>query len=279
MSITMINGIELYYELNGQAGDPLVLVHGSWGDHHAWDQIVPTLVRSFRVLTYDRRGHSQSERPTTQGSVRDDIADLTALIEHLDLGPAHILGNSFGGVIVLGLAKERPELFRSMLIHEPPLFGLVKDRAAAKPLTDVLELIGTVSDKLEAGQIEAGTSLFMETVVGPDAWEQTPEELRQATFLNAPTFLDEVRDQEWQEWSEVDLKPLADFPAPILLTKGDESAPFILFIADKLDRVLPLAQTQTLKGTGHIPQNTHPEKYVEVVTSFIRNAPAANREF
>ena len=60
-------------------------------------------------------------------------------------------------------------------------------------------------------------------------------------------------------------------------TKGTENPPSISFIADKVERALPQAQTQTLKGAGHVPQITHPEQYAEVVTSFIRNAPVANR--
>ena len=212
----------------------------------------------------------------TQGSIREDVTDLAALIEHLGLAPAHILGNSFGGMIVLGLALQRPELFRSMLIHEPPFFGLVEDLASANPLRDTLALIAAASDKLEAGQMEAGTRLFMETIVGVDAWQQTPAELRQAMVLNAPTFLDERRDREWQEWSAVELKRLADFPVPMLLTKGDESPLSLLFVADKLERALPQAQTQTLKGAGHVPQITHPEQYVEVVEAFIRQSASGN---
>ena len=123
MPTAIVNGVSLYWELTGNAGEPLILVHGSWDDHHGWDRIVPTLGRSFRVLTYDRRGHSRSERRGGQGSVHEDVFDLACLIEQLGLGPAHILGNSFGGVIVLRLAALRPDVFRTLLVHEPPAWG------------------------------------------------------------------------------------------------------------------------------------------------------------
>ena len=64
--MTIINGVNLHYELIG-SGDLLLLVHGSWGDHFEYDQIVPALAERFRVLTYDRRGHSASGPAT--GSV------------------------------------------------------------------------------------------------------------------------------------------------------------------------------------------------------------------
>ena len=104
MPLAQINDTKIHYRLEGASGDPLVLVHGSWGDHHSWDRVFPHLAESFRVLSYDRRGHSLSERPDTQGSVDEDAADLAGLIEHLDLAQAHILGNSFGGSISLRMA-------------------------------------------------------------------------------------------------------------------------------------------------------------------------------
>src|SRR5688500_17861059 len=161
MPRTVVNGVELYWELTGETGEPIVLVHGSWGDHHGWDSVVPTLSRSFRVLTYDRRGHSQSARPAGQGRVHEDVADLAALIEHLGLGPAHILGSSFGGVIVLRLAATRPDLFRTLLVHEPPLIGLLDDLAAGPRLRSEQGQSPSVLDLLEQGQMEAGARLFM----------------------------------------------------------------------------------------------------------------------
>src|SRR3954470_22236400 len=103
MSTARVNGVELHYELSG-SGEPLVLVHGSWGDHHNWDPVVSPLAESFRVLAYDRRGHSASERPTGQGSVFEDADDLAGLIDALDLAPAHVAANSFGAVIALRAA-------------------------------------------------------------------------------------------------------------------------------------------------------------------------------
>jgi pimeloyl-ACP methyl ester carboxylesterase len=117
MTTEKINGVQLHYELSGTAKVPLVLVHGSWGSHRNWDAVVPALRESFRVLTYDRRGHADSECPSGQGSVLDDVADLAALIESLDLAPAFVIGNSFGSSIALRLAGERPDLFRGLIVH------------------------------------------------------------------------------------------------------------------------------------------------------------------
>jgi pimeloyl-ACP methyl ester carboxylesterase len=114
MALQRVNGVELYYEVNG-AGDPLVLVHGSWGDHHNWDPVVPELSESFRVVTYDRRGYSRSERPAGQGSVYDDADDLAGLIDALELRPANVVGNPFGSIVSLNTAIRHPEVFATLV--------------------------------------------------------------------------------------------------------------------------------------------------------------------
>jgi pimeloyl-ACP methyl ester carboxylesterase len=130
------NGVRLAYEIHGTAEIPLVMVHGSWLTRRNWDLVVPRLAESFRVVTYDRRGHGESERPSGQGSVREDVTDLAALIEHLGLAPAWVAGQSFGGSITLRLAGERPDLLRGIIAHEPPLFSLVSDDPAVAPMLE-----------------------------------------------------------------------------------------------------------------------------------------------
>lgn len=136
MATARVNGVRLFYELHGGGVVPLVLVHGSWDSHHDWDLVVPRLGKSFRVLTYDRRGHSQSERLSGQGSVREDVADLAALIEDLRLAPAWVAGNSFGASITLRLAGERPDLLRGLIAHEPPLLSLLADDPIVAPMLE-----------------------------------------------------------------------------------------------------------------------------------------------
>ena len=160
-----VNGTQLYHEVTGTSGTPVVLVHGSWGDHHNWDAVAPALARSFRVLTYDRRGHSRSARPEGPGSLREDAMDLAALLEALGMVPAHVVGNSGGAAVALRLASERPELFRSLTVHEPPLFALLADDPAMRaPLAAVMERIGAVVELLRAGDAAGGARRFVETI-------------------------------------------------------------------------------------------------------------------
>jgi len=266
--ISHVNGIDLYWQVDGSVGHPLVLVHGSWGDHENWAPVVPALSRSYRVLTYDRRGHSRSERPPGQGSVREDVADLAALLEQLEHTPAHIVGNSFGASIVLRLAAERPELFRSVTVHEPPLFGLLKMVPDAQPtLSAVQGRIEAVVSLLAASDWSGGARQFVETIAfGPGTWPKLPDRVRHTFIGNAVTWLDEVRDPEALEF---DLSELARFTAPALVTVGDQSPPFFPLVVGRVAAAIPQARTWTYTGAGHVPHTTHPKEYLRVVRTFL----------
>ena len=268
MSTATVNGVRLFYQLGGSGDVPLVLVHGSWGSHEAWIPVVAQLSASYRVLTYDRRGHSRSERPRTQGSVREDVADLAALIEELGLAPAWVVGNSFGASITLRLAGDRPDLLRGVIVHEPPLFALLAEDPTTAPMLEALgPEIATVVERILAGDHAGAAEHFIDTVaLGPGSWAELPPEIRETLIENAPTFLDESRDPEALVF---DRAWLESFPRRVLLTKGDQSPPIFAPVIDKLADAGPNTEVVTFADVGHIPQVTHPEMYARVITAFI----------
>lgn len=267
MPTDKINGIGIFWELTGDHGEPLILVHGSWGDHHNWDMVVSEFSKTFRVLTYDRRGHSQSERPSAQGMVAEDIEDLIELINHLNLAPAHIVGNSYGAGIVLKTAAKRPDLFRTMIIHEPPLFGLLKNNPKAQEALQIIDSrIKTVLDLIAAGNMEKAAEEFMEKIaMGPGTWEKLPEAAQNTFIYNAPTWFDEMQDPQSLQ---IDTSPLSKFKKPALLSTGSESPPFFPLVIDHLMDALPHAKRIIIEGAGHVPHMSHAEKYIDIVRSF-----------
>jgi pimeloyl-ACP methyl ester carboxylesterase len=265
MPTTLINGLKLFWEQTGEHGAPLVLVHGSWADHHNWDAVVPGLARSFRVFAYDRRGHSQSERVPTQGSIEEDVADLAAFIASNGLVPAHVVGNSFGAAIAVKLAAAQPQLLASLAIHEPPLIGMLEHHPM---LPGIRQRVGGVLATLESGNAELGARQFVETVaLGPGMWDKLPPRVRATFVFNAPTWVDEMNEPE--SVMTVDLARLAGFKSPTLLSEGDQSPPFFAVILKQIASALPHAQHHTYRGGGHVPHLTHPDEFVRVVSGFV----------
>ena len=157
-----LNGVELFFETHGDSGPTVVLVHGLRGDHHTWDAVAPLLARGCRVTAYDRRGHGQSNQSTVHG-MREDAADLRALIEQLTKVPVHVVGNGVGATVVLLLVTERPALFASVAVHEPNPRSLDVDRLASYggPLLithgdqsppSVIQMLDEISDALPRTQ-------------------------------------------------------------------------------------------------------------------------------
>jgi pimeloyl-ACP methyl ester carboxylesterase len=272
MATAVVNGVRLSYEISGPGEIPLVMVHGSWLSRQSWNSVVPHFADSLRVLTYDRRGHGESERPSGQGSVREDVADLAALIEHLGLAPAWVAGQSFGAAITLRLAGERPDLLRGLIGHEPGLFSLIgEDPALAPMLEDFARTNAAVAERIASGDAAGAAEQFVEEVVGPGAWTRFPPEMRQMLIEHAPTFLDEANDPDQVAF---DLEWIREFPRPALLTQGDQSPAAFPAVITKLVEALPFAEVMTFTGAGHAIQAEKPEDYAEAITAFIRKHTA-----
>ncbi|MGH2759939.1 MAG: alpha/beta fold hydrolase [Actinomycetota bacterium] len=267
MPIQRVNDVDLFYESVGD-GYPLLMVHGSWTDRFGWSGVVPGLSDSFRVITYDRRGHGNSEKPGN-GVRRDDEDDLAALIEALDIAPCHLATNSFGSSISLAMTARRPELVRSLAVHEPPLMAIVDDPDAQRVLDETDAKITVVLDEIRAGQVDAAAKRFVEEVaLGPGMWDQLPGPIQQTFKTNAPTWANEQADEGWPA---IDLDALGTYSGPVLLSEGDQSPPFFAVILARLQRTLKKAQREMYPGAGHVPHMTHPDAYVEKVTAFIKS--------
>jgi pimeloyl-ACP methyl ester carboxylesterase len=268
MPIAEFNGVQLHYRRSG-VGEPLVLVHGSWVDAGVWSGVLPLLTRSFDVVAYDRRGHSRSSCPPGQGSVRDDVDDLASLIESLELNPAHVAGASMGGSIALRLAATRPELLRSVTVHEPPLFDLLHPEEPDVPELSELRLrLATVAEGLAAGDIEGGARLYFDQVAEtPGGWEGIDQRRRRLLLSNAPTYLDQCRDPDALG---IDIEDLAAFGGPALLTYGNRRPPLFRRIVEMVVATMPGARSEAIPGATHDPQVTHPGLYAQLIEEFVK---------
>ena len=168
MPFSPINETWLHYERSGSE-EPLVLIHGSWVDGRVWDAVRPALSRSFEVVSFDRRGHSRSV-PAPAGTIHEDVDDVAGLIEALGLRPAHVAGASWGGSIALRLAAARPDLLRSLSVHEPPLFDLLDVRDWPE-LAELRYALASVAQLLDSGDPEDGARLYFDRIAAaPGGW-------------------------------------------------------------------------------------------------------------
>jgi pimeloyl-ACP methyl ester carboxylesterase len=265
-----VNEVELNVDEAG-SGEPLVLVHGSWSDHRTWDPVKEMLARSFRVISFDRRGHGKSARPA--GTRRDQEDDLAGLIELVANEPVRLVGTSFGGSIAIGLASRRPDLVQALVVHEPPLISLAAgDPAATEDLLKVADSIAALTARVERGDLAGAAEQFVEEVaLGPGGWQILPQQNKETMVDTAESFVFEQRDPEA---ASVDRAALTTIEPPTLLMRGKHSPRWFSGIVDQLAAAISGARIHTFDDAGHAPHLTHPDEFVTVVAGFLSRSLA-----
>jgi pimeloyl-ACP methyl ester carboxylesterase len=129
-----VNGIKLYHEIYG-AGEPLVLIHGGLttiGEMQGW---VQPLAKTWQVIAVEMQGHGRTadtDRPMSFPTMGDDIA---ALLDHLKIPKADLVGHSFGGASAIRAAIQHPEKVRRLVVISSPYarFGVPGGAAGHEP--------------------------------------------------------------------------------------------------------------------------------------------------
>lgn len=269
MATGLVDGVELYYEATG-SGDCLFLTHGSWADGTSFAPAVELLAERYRVVAWDRRGHSRSQDGQGPGSRAQDATDLAGLIELVADGPVHAVGSSYGGNVTFALATTRPELLITASVHEPaPLFGILdatSDETLASALMAFQTSAGVVEELITSGRHRDAAQHFVENVaLGPGAWDMLPEEFRSVLEANAATFLDELHDPTA---FTIDIDALAATSVPLQLTRGTEGPPLFTAVFEELTAGVPAAETHVFDGAGHLLVGTHLNDWVEHLVAF-----------
>jgi pimeloyl-ACP methyl ester carboxylesterase len=234
---------------------PLVLlIHSGGFSSRQWRKLADMLAPTYHVLAPDLLGYGASG-PWPVGEpfhFRQDLAALQALLGDQS-APAHVVGHSYGGLLALKLALERPAAVRSIAVFEPVAFGILDEPSDA----DAREILGRLHlqyDRGADGADEAWLAQFVDWWNGPGAWAGlTPE--TKASF----------RAVGWKLFQEVeslvadttDSATYGTITAPTLLLGGDKSPLAERRVLDKLAAALPRATLQILPGVGHMGPITH----------------------
>jgi esterase len=237
-----VNGVSLYYEEHG-TGNPMLCIHGTSSSALIWGDAVAELARRGRVIVYDRRGCTRSERPdpydvTTVGQHADDAAGL---LETLDAIPAVVIGRSYGGAVAVDLVQRYPNLVRALVLLEPAVF------ASTETLAWVEKLTSQVQAAAAAGGPAAASDRFCRIVLGDATWQGLPDAVRQMIIDNGPAVLAELAGG----WSRPDPAALARVRQPVLIVSADSSPPAFRSTNDALSGMIPAARHEIVGG-GHL---------------------------
>jgi pimeloyl-ACP methyl ester carboxylesterase len=112
-----LNGIELYYEDHG-SGFPVLLTHGYSASSRMWQGQIPALTARYRLITWDMRGHGQTDSPEQQEDYSEaaTVEDQRQLLQHLGIAKAVIGGLSLGGYMSLAFYLAHPEMVQALVL-------------------------------------------------------------------------------------------------------------------------------------------------------------------
>jgi 3-oxoadipate enol-lactonase len=252
------DGDDVYFEAYGEPDAPVVVLgHGAGGNHGIWFQQVPELVADYRVITWDQRSFGLSTNHHGRANPRTATGDLLAILDHLGVERAHVVGQSMGGWAAMGLAVEHGDRVRSLVLADTlggiPIEGWWK-RAASVAREGLFNHPALSNDFCVRNPRRA--HLYLQ--IGGLRRDPHADPLPVLRTMADVTFSDEQ---------------LAAMGVPTLFVVGTEDEIFPpASIAEAAARV-PGARVESIEGAGHSPYFEQPEAWNDLVRAFLRECP------
>ena len=259
MEVVRTNGLEIAYERAGE-GPPLVLVHGAAEDSRVWTPQLTALSDEFTVVAWDEPGAGRSSDVPVDFALADYADCLAALIDALDLGPAHVAGLSWGGTVALELYRHHPRRVATLLLVDTYAGwkGSLPEPEVQARLEGVRRLLSAAHHKFDptlpglfAGDPPPESVPLLEAM----AADVRPESMRTALPVMAGT------DQR-------DLLPTITVPTLLLWGELDARSP--LTVARQFENAIPTARLVVIPGAGHVSNLERPEQFNDAVRAFCR---------
>jgi len=271
MPTTTVNGVRLHYELHGDTGEPLVLVHGYTGDVTDWKFQIAEFSRGYRVLVMDLRGHGRSEAPADRSAytIPAMSSDVEALVDEVGFAKYHLVGHSMGGAVVQEVALHSSERLLSLTLEDT---------------APILHVPGyTAMEEWNSKQISVAESEGMAAVVAlyrasplplpvpPDLQEMAN---RRMSKMSVDGFIGvTLAGPKWQGTVE----RASAISTPTLIIYGALDLPPVVFASQWLAQLIPHAEVEAIPQAGHSPQWEQPDLYNQALRRHLEANRAGSR--
>jgi pimeloyl-ACP methyl ester carboxylesterase len=249
-------GSHLYYEVHGE-GRPLVLIHGGNLDAGMWDADVPVFAKAFRVISYDVRPYGRSGPATPDYAWHED---LRALLDHLKIERADLVGLSLGARLAINFALAYPSRVDRLVLAGPGVDGW--------PFAPDPHLPGLI-DAIKARDAKKATALWLAHPYMATAMRDpgVATRLRELAARNEHIWLQQIGPAVVPK--PLALTRVAEIRAPTLILVGTLDVADIVQIADRLERDIRGARKVVLPEIGHLVNLEAPDRFRALVTDFL----------
>ncbi|MSQ88570.1 MAG: alpha/beta hydrolase [Betaproteobacteria bacterium] len=256
----------LYYEEAG-SGTPVIFIHEFAGDHRSWEPQLRFFARYFRCIAYDARGFPPSDIPEdgarySQAQARDDAI---AVLDHLKLDRAHVVGLSMGGFAALHLGIAYPQRARSLVIAGCG-YGAEPDKKAKFQAECDAAAASFESNWSESAKKYAlGPTRVQFQNKDPRGWAEFASQLQEHSSKGQALTMRGVQMQRPSLYELTDAMKKIDVPT--LIITGDEDDP-CLEPALLMKRHIPAAGLVVLPWSGHTINIEEPEAFNRALLEF-----------
>jgi pimeloyl-ACP methyl ester carboxylesterase len=233
-----VDGAKIYYATYGK-GAPVMLLHGGMGNSDHWSHQVPALADKLLVIVIDSRGHGRSTRTKAAPSYDMMASDVLAVMDHLELTKAAIVGWSDGGEIALKLGVHHPDRVTKLVV-----FGANYDAKGSKP-RKAHATFNTYKAKCRADYKRLS---------------KTPKQFDALVQWLLPI---------WRNPMGFTQKQLASIKAPTLVADGDHDEIIELAQIEEMAKLIPNARLAVLADTSHFALWQDPATFTKIVVDFL----------
>jgi pimeloyl-ACP methyl ester carboxylesterase len=259
-------GFNTFYRDEG-AGPAVLLGHSSTASSGQWRALIARLRDRFRVLAPDHVGYGETAaHANCSPLVEHELAIIDALL-HVAGEPAHLVGHSYGGALLLRAAARTPARVQSLTLIEPALFHLLADTRRLMAHCEIWNVARRVVQYADLGAHDEAARGFVDYWGGRGTYDAMNEDARVAVAAGMP----KVRN-EWDvvfDPHETTPDLLTALTMPILLVAGSNTTPAARGVIDALRDIWPQAAYSEIAGAGHMAPMTHADCVNDIVETFL----------
>lgn len=258
MAFAQVNSVVLHYAVRGKENAPTLVFANSLGtDFRIWEKMANDLSNDYRLVFYDKRGHGLSESTPQPYKLSDHVNDLAALLGHLNVADAVIVGLSVGGMIAQALASDHPHLVRALVLcdtaHKIGTDAMWNDRINAVNANGIPSLAETIMLRWftpdyrspENPDYIGYTNMLNRTPV--DGYAGTCAAVRDADLTASTSALN----------------------LPVLCLVGDQDGSTPPDLVREMASLIKGSRFEVIKDAGHIPCIEQPSATTALIRDFL----------